>query len=124
MRTEIDKVQEKEDTLTILNKAVTRADLYVRKGYLSALDQAEILPAGKKLVQVAPGNNMRLLKLESFVYEREQRVSEKLKTVYGALRGQGLAPSFFWTERPTELIFTWASVRISTTEFPPVIMRF
>ena len=95
MKTELATYQEKNEVSAIINAAVAKAELYVRKGYLSGLDNAEILPMEKELDEIVPGNNLRLIRLDSFVYEKEQSVTEKLKTVYGALRGQGIRAVLF-----------------------------
>ena len=95
MKTELATYQEKKEVSMVINEAVAKAELYVRKGYLSGLDDAGILPMEKKSAEIIPGNNLRLIRLDSFVYEKEQSVSEKLKTVYSALRGQGISAVLF-----------------------------
>lgn len=95
MKAELATYQEKNEVSAVINEAVAKAEIYVRKGYLSGLDDAGILPMEKELAGIVPGNNLRLIRLDSFVYEKEQSVAEKLKTVYGALRGRGISAVLF-----------------------------
>ena len=95
MKAELATYQEKNEVSAVINEAVAKAEIYVRKGYLSGLDDAGILPMEKELAGIVPGNNLRLIRLDSFVYEKEQSVAEKLKTVYGALRGRGISSVLF-----------------------------
>ena len=58
MKTELATYQEKNEVSAIINAAVAKAELYVRKGYLSGLDNAEILPMEKELDEKS---NMQIL---------------------------------------------------------------
>lgn len=91
-----DKVEEKlykkeEITALLINETVAKADIYVRKGYLSVLDQAQIVPLGKKEKEIIPASNMRLIKIDSFVFEKGQSVSQKLRNIYGAIEYHGVS---------------------------------
>ncbi len=82
---------EKEDTARLINDTVARADVYVRKGYLPLLDRAQILPLAAADQNTEPGNNMRLVRLDSFVFERDSSISQKMKSVYGTLEQWGIS---------------------------------
>ena len=71
MKAELATYQGKKEVSMVINEAVAKAELYVRKGYLSGLDDAGILPMEKKSAEIIPGNNLRLIRLDSFVYEKE-----------------------------------------------------
>ncbi len=82
---------EKEDTARLINDTVARADVYVRKGYLPLLDRAQILSLAAADQNTEPGNNMRLVRLDSFVFERDSSISQKMKSVYGTLEQWGIS---------------------------------
>ena len=44
MKAELATYQEKNEVSAVINEAVAKADIYVRKGYLSGLYDAGILP--------------------------------------------------------------------------------
>lgn len=79
-----------KETICLINKTVANADVYVRKGYLSVLNRAEILPLNSSEMEINPGTNMRMLKIDSFVFEDEQSISQKLRNIYAALEKEGL----------------------------------
>lgn len=81
---------ENKETALLINETVAKADVYVRKGYLSVLDQAEVLPLGSSELSITPGSNVRMVKIDSFVFEKEQSISQKLRNIYGSLEKQGL----------------------------------
>ena len=81
--------EKKENTVRLINDTVAKADLYVRKGYLPLLDKAQILPLAAADQNMAPGSNLRLVRLDSFVFDRDGSISQKIKSVYGALEQSG-----------------------------------
>lgn len=81
---------ENKETAMLINETVAKADVYVRKGYLSVLDQAEIVPLGSSEMTIVPGSNVRMVKVDSFVFEKEQSISQKLRNIYGSLEKQGV----------------------------------
>lgn len=81
----------KEDRVRLINDTVAKADVYVRKGYLSLLDKSQILPVAASDRSIAPGRNLRLVRLESFVFDKDTSISQKIKSVYGALEQRGIS---------------------------------
>ncbi len=72
-----------------VNLALDRADWFVRKKYLSVLDQAQVVPLGDQLKRIAPGSNMRLAKIDSLMYEDTERIAEMVRNIYGAIDSYG-----------------------------------
>ena len=68
-----------------INSTLIRVDEYVRREYLSVLSSA--LP-----VNSAQGErSMRLLRLDTFTFEDEQHLAEKIRGVYGVLERSGVS---------------------------------
>ncbi len=82
---------EKEETARLINDTVAKADVYVRKGYLPLLDKAQILPPAASDESMTPGRNLRMVRLDSFVFDRDISISQKIKSVYGALEQRGIS---------------------------------
>lgn len=80
---------EKVDEARLINDTVAKADVYVRKGYLPLLDKAQILPLAASDEEIAPGRSLRMVRLDSFVFDRDTSISQKIKSVYGALGQRG-----------------------------------
>lgn len=68
-----------------VNQAVAKADVFIRKDYLSVLNHAEVLPLSDKAKQIVPGRNMRLVKIDSFVFDREKSITKKIRNIYGSV---------------------------------------
>lgn len=82
--------EEKRKETEMVNTVIAKADLFVRKEYLSVLDQAEILPLSKAQKMIRPSDSMRLMKMDRFVFGKDVSVSQKLKSIYGALGNQNV----------------------------------
>lgn len=72
-----------------INFAIDRADWFVRKKYLSVLDQARVVPLDVQLNRLVPGSNMRLAKIDSLLFEETNQIAEKVRNIYGAIDGYG-----------------------------------
>lgn len=72
-----------------INLALDRADWFVRKKYLSVLDQAHVVPMDARLSRIVPGSNMRLAKIDSLLFEETDRIAEMVQNIYGAIDGYG-----------------------------------
>lgn len=72
-----------------INLALDRADWFVRKKYLSVLDQAQVVPMDTQLSRIVPGSNMRLAKIDSLLFEETGRAAEMVQNIYGAIDGYG-----------------------------------
>ena len=83
---EISKREEAEK----INTVIAKADIFVRKEYLSVLDQAEILPLSREQALINPLDSLRLMKMDSFVFGKDISVSQKLKSIYGSLSNQNV----------------------------------
>lgn len=83
--------EKKEDTVRLINDTVAKADLYVRKGYLPLLDKAQILPLADADQNIMQGSNLRIVRLDSFVFDRDSSISQKIKSVYGAIEQRGIS---------------------------------
>lgn len=82
--------EEKRKETEMVNTVIAKADLFVRKEYLSVLDQAEILPLSNAQEMIQPRDFMRLMKMDRFVFGKDVSVSQKLKSIYGALGNQNV----------------------------------
>lgn len=72
-----------------LNRSVAMADLFVRKGYLDALQAAEIIPVPARLMDIRPGANLRLLRVDGIFYDRNEKLSPKIRSLFGAAERRG-----------------------------------
>ena len=71
-----------------INDTLIRVDEYVRREYLSVLSRA--LPVQGH--EAAPaGNNVRLVRLDSFTFEDSDMMSQKIRGVYGVLERSGVS---------------------------------
>ena len=68
-----------------VNLAVATADLFVRKSYLEVLEAADIIPAPKPLMAQSPGANLRLMRLDGIFYDRDEKLSTKIRCLFGAV---------------------------------------
>lgn len=60
-------------------------ELYLRRGYLEKLSDTQIAPLAEDLGRIEPGTNLRLIKLEAILFEKEARLSQKLQDLFGAV---------------------------------------
>lgn len=60
---------------------------YIRKDYLSQLQDAKIVPLPAALSELQAGENLRLFKLSSISYSTTDDIYEKISTVFSALSG-------------------------------------
>lgn len=80
-------IQRQQD-LENVNTVIGKADMLVRREYLSVLDQARILPLSAELLRIQSQDAFRLMKMERFVYGTDVSVPQKLRSIYGSLSGQ------------------------------------
>lgn len=71
-----------------VNAVIEKADMLVRREYLSVLDQARILPLSAEQLRIQCQDAFRLMKMERFVYGTDVSVAQKLRSIYGSLSGQ------------------------------------
>lgn len=74
-----------------VNGIMLHVDEYVRREYLSVLEKAEPLPLEASIAGITPGSNMQVMHLESFTYNKEENIAQKIRGVYGALERSGVS---------------------------------
>lgn len=72
-----------------INFTLDRVDWFVRRKYLSVLDQAQVVPLDSQLSRIVPGSNMRLAKIHSLLFEDTDRIAETIRNIYGSIDGYG-----------------------------------
>lgn len=70
---------------TALAKLILNADEYLRKDYLSNLVKAEIVPVPERLKNIKLGSNLRLFRIKSLSYRKNEELSQSLTMIYRAL---------------------------------------
>ena len=80
--------RQRQQELEEVNTVIAKADMFVRREYLSVLDQAKILPLTGEQLRLQSQDAFRLMKMERFVYGKDVSVAQKLRSVYGCLSGQ------------------------------------
>lgn len=90
---EVLKVSEGKEEMAaeMINNTMAIVDMYVRKEYLSVIDQADVVPMPDWQEQIVPGSNMRLIKIDSFVFDKGQSISGKIRNIYGAIQQRGIS---------------------------------
>ena len=68
-----------------LDAVLSNVDSFVRKQYLTILEQAGVAPLDTKRNGIVPGRNMRLFRLLSFSYGEDDDLWAKLSNVFGAV---------------------------------------
>ena len=71
-----------------VNTIIAKADMLIRREYLSVLDQAKIVPLTNAQLRIQSQDAFRLMKMERFVYGKDISVAQKLRSIYGCLSGQ------------------------------------
>lgn len=79
-----DQVLMKQDD-TVLAKLLSNTDEFLRKEYLSNLEKAEIVPVPKRLQDIKLGSNLRLFRITSLSYRKNEELSQSLTMIYRAL---------------------------------------
>ena len=62
------------------------ADIYLNRTYLESFSTAPIIPASKALRNPS---NLRMIKIEKLVFDKNEKFTDKLKSVYSALHSLG-----------------------------------
>lgn len=84
----LELAKQRQQELETVNTVIAKADMFVRREYLSVLDQAKILPLTGEQLRLQSQDAFRLMKMERFVYGKDISVARKLRSVYGCLSGQ------------------------------------
>ncbi|MCD7882989.1 MAG: DUF87 domain-containing protein, partial [Lachnospiraceae bacterium] len=85
-RNELDEGKEKELTFEKVDEEVLNtADSFVQQSYLSVLSSAQIVPLPRKLEKIAPGTNLRLMKMDKLFYSSEEELREQMADLYASL---------------------------------------
>lgn len=72
-----------------MNSSVMLADMFVRKSYLEVLEAAQILPLRPEFLAISPGSNLRLMHMEGILYSKDEKLSQKIRTLLGAVESFG-----------------------------------
>lgn len=87
-RLELELANQRQQQLEEVNTVIEKADMLVRREYLSVLDQAQVLPLTAEQQRIQSQDAFRLMKMERFVYGKDISVAQKLRTIYGSLSSQ------------------------------------
>ena len=71
----------------ILEETIKTIDSYVRRNYISELQNAQVVPIRAAFLDLGIGRNVRLFKLMSFSYSADEEIYEKMASIYKALSG-------------------------------------
>jgi len=78
-----------DSLVSSMNSSVMLADMFVRKSYLEVLEAADILPLRPEFQAIAPGSNLRLMHMEGILYSKDDKLSQKIRTLFGAVESFG-----------------------------------
>ena len=85
---EWNKSEQQANTELQLAQGFHVADIYLNRTYLENFSYAPIIPAGRKLMDVS---NLRLIEITKLVFDRSEKFTDKLKSVFSALHNLGSA---------------------------------
>ncbi|MCD7824122.1 MAG: DUF87 domain-containing protein [Oscillospiraceae bacterium] len=70
-------------------EGLNMADSFVQQSYLSALSSAEVATPRKELLEIAPGTNLRLMKLDKLFYTSRDELKAQISDLYASLCWSG-----------------------------------
>lgn len=82
------KSEERVNTELQLAQGFNVADIYLNRTYLESFSAAPIVPAPKSLMDTS---KIRIIEITKIVYDKNEKFTDKLKSVYSALHSFGSA---------------------------------
>lgn len=73
-----------------VNNTILHADEFVRREYLSVLEKAAPQELDISVGKIVPGLNMQMIHLDSFTFDKDDDIAQKVRSVYGALERSGV----------------------------------
>lgn len=68
-----------------VNEMVRLSELYLHKGYLQRLSDTQIAPLRGQLRKIEPGSNLRLIQVDAILRDKDTKISQKIKNLFGAI---------------------------------------
>lgn len=84
------KSEKRVNTELQLAQGFNVADIYLNRTYLDSFSSAPIVPAAKSLLDAS---KMRIIEITKLVFDKNEKFTDKLKSVYSALHSFGSAVS-------------------------------
>lgn len=82
---EPEAVVEDDAMVTAVADVMNLSNLYIHKNYLQHLDEMPIVPANAEIRKLKLGKNLRLLRISGILHDKNESLSEKVKSLFGAI---------------------------------------
>ena len=76
---------EDNSMVTAVADVMNLSNLYIHKNYLQNLDKMPIVPANEEIRNLELGKNLRLLRISGILHDKNESLSEKVKSLFGAI---------------------------------------
>lgn len=78
-------VVEDNSLVSVVEDVMYLSNLYIHKNYLQYLDKMPIVPLSEDIKNIKVGTNLRLLKISGILHDGQESLSEKVKSLFGAV---------------------------------------
>ncbi len=117
-----ERLQDEQLSAEQLNQAIAVSDMYIRKEYLPALANAELVPLDQWRMKIQPGTNQRLIHLTSLTLEDRDTLSQRLADVYQSVAAFD-ARAFLLLDGRDHKVNIYLGVATEGTQRLPMIYR-
>ena len=76
---------EESGIASMVDDMVYLSDLYLHKNYLQYLDKMPIVPVTEEIEGIKQGTNLRMIRIDGILHDKNENLSEKLKSLFGAV---------------------------------------
>jgi len=109
------KSEKRVNTELQLAQGFNVADIYLNRTYLDSFSAAPIVPAARSLLDAS---KMRIIEITKLVFDKNEKFTDKLESVYSALHSFGSAVSLIIDSDELKYAFILAFVPIPTLQLP------
>ncbi len=78
---------EESGIASMVDDMVYLSDLYPHKNYLQYLDKMPIVPVTEEIEGIKQGTNLRMIRIDGILHDKNENLSEKLKSLFWSGRG-------------------------------------
>lgn len=96
------KSEKRVNTELQLAQGFNVADIYLNRTYLDSFSSVPIVPAAKSLLDAS---KMRIIEITKLVFDKNEKFTDKLKSVYSALHSFGSAVALIIDSNGTKIRF-------------------
>lgn len=70
-----------------IDEIIVNSSIFLSRGYMAKKESYEILEPSKEIENIEYENNIRVIKIEKFIYEKNERLLDKLENIFTGLYG-------------------------------------